>query len=209
VNRALATAVVLGAVAAAGAEPEAPNPELADIPGGGLLQVGIADSSSFTPTTTNTNLGNTQLPTLVSTIRAGAYFAKHSEISLGLSFSYVQLSSGNGSNQQSVFDAVLAPTYRYHFTPLRPWALSPFVEVQLLLGINNVGFSGSPSQTTPEFGATAGVGGEYMLGDRFGLLISAGARIIAFTSGGNSFPGSGTSILAFQVWGSAAVSLHF
>ena len=199
--------------AQAPAKPAAPAAEPAteppDVPAGALLEVGIADSSSFSPlvSTNNFGLGNsTSIPTLVPTIRAGAYLGQHHEFSLGLSFSYLQVS--NGGSQTTIFDVVLAPTYRYHFVPLKPWGLSPFLQVELLLGIDDIGSSGSSSTTTPEFGATAGMGAEYMLGDRFGLLINAGVRFVSLSLGNNGF-GSGTSVLGFQVWGSAAASLHF
>ena len=144
---------------------------------------------------------------LVATLRGGAWIAKHSEISLGLSFSY--LSTDSGGTGQSFFDLVLAPTYRYHFTPLKPWTLSPFVGVSLLLGISNISFSGnSPSQTTPQYGAQAAIGGEYLFGDRFGVVIDAGVRFINFNFGASG-GFTGTTVNAFQLWGSAAVALHF
>jgi hypothetical protein len=144
----------------------------------------------------------------VATIRGGAWIAKHSELSLGVSFSYLSSDSGGGNNQ-SFFDLVLAPTYRYHFTPLKPWSLSPFAGVSLLFGLSNVSFSGgSPSQTTPQYGAQAGIGAEYLFGDRFGVVIDAGVRFINFTFGASG-GFSGTTVNAFGLWGSAAVALHF
>lgn len=109
-----------------------------------------------------------------------------------------------------MFQVVVAPTYRYHFNSLKPWALSPFVEVAVLIGVTdlNLGFTGQGSTTTmTQFGAQAGIGGEYLFGDRFGVVLSGGARYLNYTIP-NSF-GAGVTVNAVQLWGSAAAALHF
>jgi hypothetical protein len=196
---------------AAFADGTAPPPESEGLPTGAVVQIGLADTAGLTPVTSSSQPVSTNNSTApIATLRGGAWLAGHSELSIGLAFSYITVDQGG--NATTVFEVVAAPTYRYHFTPLKPWALSPFVEVAFLLGIidENQGFSGAAnsSQTLIQLGAQAGIGGEYLFGDRFGVVLSGGVRYLNYTIP-NGFSSGGTTVNVVQLWGSAAAALHF
>ncbi len=184
--------------------------EPVELPDGAELEVGIAEVGSAV-SIAQSNLGSSTqtLPSMEGTLKVGGYFRGHHSLQLGLGFSYS--STSQFGSDFTLIDVVIAPTYRYHFVPLRPWGLSPFVDVEVQLSVVHTSGSGFGADTTViPFGAAAGLGGEYLFGDRLGFVVLAGARYVTYSFG--SSPGvsnTGTTVTAIQVWGAAAVSLHF
>jgi hypothetical protein len=153
-----------------------------------LLEPSIALSSPFTGATT----------TLGTTIRPGVLINGTHEIMIGVSMAILFL---NGFSSASF---TFAPTYRYHFAPVRAFGFSPFVQAEAFVGVSILTATG-PSTPDVPFGFAAAFGAEYLFIRNFGLLAMTGLRFVH--QGGGMFGGGDTNIISLIA--TIALSLHF
>lgn len=134
-----------------------------------------------------------------ATVRVGGILNGQHALLAGISFATAFLSNSNGVTLSFM------PTYRYHLTPLRAGAFSPYVQAELFVGYSSGGGGGS----TVPFGFGGSFGAEQMVTRNFGITAAAGLRFIHSEVTGGGGGGGTTSGNQLGIYASAGLALHF